>query len=70
MDFTESTPLQSRINTSIRDMLIYINEHYKESLSVAKLAGLIGYNANYLSRLKKIISTPENFTGEEISTIK
>ena len=51
MDFTEPTPLQSRINTSIRDMLSYINEHYKESLSVAKLAGLIGYNANYLSRL-------------------
>ena len=51
LDFTEPTPLKSRIGTPIRNMLGYINEHYKESLSVAKLATLIGYNANYLSRL-------------------
>lgn len=51
LDFTEPAPLKNRIGTSIRNMLSYINEHYKENLSVTKLANLIGYNANYLSRL-------------------
>lgn len=49
--FTEPKPLQSRICGNIQDMLIYINEHYQEPLSVQALAKRTGYNANYLSRL-------------------
>lgn len=49
--FTEKEPLQSRISSNIQDLLIYINEHYKEPLSVQNLAKIVGYNANYLSRI-------------------
>lgn len=51
LHFTEPEPLQSRISGNMQDMLIYINEHYQEPLSVQALAKRAGYNANYLSRL-------------------
>lgn len=36
---------------NIKQLIIYINDHHAEKLSVADLAHHFGYNANYLSRL-------------------
>lgn len=49
--FTEDKPLKGRVSNTMQDMLIYINEHFSETLSVKELAVQAGYNANYLSRL-------------------
>lgn len=37
-------------NDTIKQLIIYINNHYTEKLSVAELAQHFGYNPNYLSR--------------------
>lgn len=49
--FTEDEPLTSRISSNIQEILIYINEHYAEAMSVQELAKMSGYNPNYLSRI-------------------
>lgn len=36
---------------NIKQLIIYINDHHNEKLTVASLARHFGYNANYLSRL-------------------
>ncbi|SEH34602.1 helix-turn-helix domain-containing protein [Selenomonas sp. KH1T6] len=51
LDFTEKEQIKSRIGKPIRDVVVHINEHYKEQITVPELARLSGYNANYLSRL-------------------
>lgn len=35
----------------LREIIIYINQHYREKLTIEQLASLEGYNANYFSRL-------------------
>jgi len=39
--------------SNIKSLLIYVNEHYRDKLSVKLLAETFGYNASYLSRLFK-----------------
>ena len=51
LHFTRKEPLKSSLNTTLKDIIIYINEHYREKLKVKELAAINGYNANYLSRL-------------------
>lgn len=40
-------------NSRIKDVIIYVNSHYQQPLTVSSLARRFGYNANYLSRLFK-----------------
>lgn len=49
--FTEKDPLSSRISSNIQSLLIYINQHYAQPMSVQDLAKMAGYNPNYLSRI-------------------
>ncbi len=49
--FTDEKPLCSKISSNIQEILIYINEHYAQPMSVQELAKMAGYNPNYLSRI-------------------
>ena len=51
LHFCEKEPLAPSANETIKDVLSYIGEHYAEKLTVDELAGVAGYNGNYLSRL-------------------
>lgn len=46
------TPLQTS-NNRLKDIIIFINKHYYQKLSVNGLAKKFGYNPSYLSRLFK-----------------
>lgn len=48
---SEDSPRMS--NTNLLKMMLYINTHYNEELSVSKLAGVLHLNANYLSQVFK-----------------
>ena len=54
--FTLQEPLKISAQDPIKDIIIYINEHYKEKIVVEQLAAIGGYNQNYLSRLFKSIT--------------
>lgn len=54
--FTLPEPLKISFQTSLKDIIIYINEHYKEKITIEQLASIGGYNKNYLSRLFKNIT--------------
>jgi len=54
--FTLPEPLKTSAQTPLKDIIIYINEHYKEKITVEKIASIGGYNPNYLSRLFKNIT--------------
>lgn len=49
---TKSTPL-ARISSNLKDLIIYINDHFREALSISMLAKKFGYNPSYLSRMFK-----------------
>ena len=53
--FTQLSDSKKQIvnDSSIKRIIIYINEHYREKLQAAQLARYFGYNPSYLSRLFK-----------------
>lgn len=54
--FTLPESLKISAQDPIKDIIIYINEHYKEKITVEQLADIGGYNQNYLSRLFRSIT--------------
>ena len=53
--FTQLSDSKKQIvnDSSIKRIIIYINEHYREKLQAAQLARYFGYNPSYFSRLFK-----------------
>lgn len=43
----------SNVGSNLKDLLVYVDSHYREDISVQQLAIQTGYNASYLSRLFK-----------------
>ncbi|KRO11296.1 AraC family transcriptional regulator [Paucilactobacillus hokkaidonensis] len=53
LNFSEDKKNIGRVTSDLKDIIIFINDHYAEELSVQNLAYKYGYNASYLSRLFK-----------------
>ncbi|WP_203637329.1 AraC family transcriptional regulator [Levilactobacillus wangkuiensis] len=52
-NFTDTANPLTTSSSSLKSIVIYVNEHYREKLSVKAVAHRFGYNASYLSRLFK-----------------
>lgn len=53
LNFTDPDDPLTESSSHLKSIVIYINEHYREKLSVKAVAHQFGYNASYLSRLFK-----------------
>ncbi|GAA3602600.1 AraC family transcriptional regulator [Secundilactobacillus similis] len=53
LNFTTETPNLPQRTDGIKELLVYINQHYQAALNEQQLADQFGYNASYLSRLFK-----------------
>ena len=54
MEEMQFEPLSSPIDTTLSSgILFYINEHYKENITLQSVAATLGYNPGYLSRYFK-----------------
>ncbi|AXX65023.1 AraC family transcriptional regulator [Bombilactobacillus bombi] len=53
LNFTDDTNPLLQSTSSLKEIIVYINEHYVEHLSVNILANKFGYNSSYLSRIFK-----------------
>lgn len=47
----ELTPVQPGCADALQTILLYINDHYRESLTRKEIAAAVGYNESYLSHL-------------------
>jgi len=54
-DYLEKTPLRSSITGTgvVSKVIIYLNKHFREDVSLSSVAHDLGYNANYLSHCIK-----------------
>lgn len=43
----------SNVGSNLKNLLVYIDSHYREEISIQQMARQSGYNASYLSRLFK-----------------
>jgi len=53
LNFTDPDDPLTESSSSLKSIVIYVNEHYRDKLSVKAVAHQFGYNASYLSRLFK-----------------
>lgn len=53
LDFTDGTQPVMTNTSNLKDLIIYMNDHYSEKLTVSDLAHQFGYNPSYLSRVFK-----------------
>ena len=53
LNFTDPNDPLTESSSSLKAIVIFVNEHYREKLSVKAVAHQFGYNASYLSRLFK-----------------
>ncbi|WP_304055710.1 AraC family transcriptional regulator [Levilactobacillus namurensis] len=53
VNFTEATGPATQVTSNLKNLIVYVNAHYRQPLTVHGLARQFGYNANYLSRIFK-----------------
>lgn len=52
-NFVDKTGLVEPISSKLKEIIIFINEHYSDTFNVEQLADQFGYNSSYLSRMFK-----------------
>lgn len=51
--FSFTSKMQHSTKSQLQEIIIYINEHYKEKISIKEVSGLFSYSPNYLDRIFK-----------------